>query len=67
MSWRSLLVRIHRPRVTIVQQLTRCASIKPDPVERGPEVTPKRASVSSDRSAQDANLWNCTSPRRRRL
>jgi hypothetical protein len=49
-SPRSASVRIHGPRVTVVQQRTRCGSIRADPAAIGPEGTPERASVSSDRS-----------------
>jgi hypothetical protein len=38
-------VRVHGLRVTVVQQGTRCSSIKADPAVRGPEATPEAASV----------------------
>jgi hypothetical protein len=44
-------VRVRGPRVTVVQQRTRCGSIKADPAHIWPEATPKGASVSSDRRA----------------
>jgi hypothetical protein len=40
------------PRMTVVPQRTRCGSMKAQPAARGPEATPERASVSSDRRAQ---------------
>src|SRR5271165_201050 len=51
-----LLVRVHEPRVTDVQQRTRCGSMKADPADIGPEPTPEGASVSSDRRAQRSML-----------
>src|SRR5215468_11177791 len=48
-------VRVHGPRVTVVQQRTRCGRMVADPADMGPEATPKDASVSSDdRSIREA-------------
>jgi hypothetical protein len=44
-------VRVHGPRVTVVQKPTRRGSMRADPAARGPEATPQGASVSSDRRA----------------
>jgi len=38
-------VRVHRPRVTLVQQRTSCGSMKTEPAAIGPEVAPEGASV----------------------
>src|SRR5690349_21822855 len=38
-------VRVHGPKVTIVQKQTRCGSIKADPVDLGSEARSKGASV----------------------
>ena len=45
-------VPVHGPRVTVVQQPTRCGSTRADPAAIGPEATQQGASVSSDRRAQ---------------
>jgi hypothetical protein len=34
-------VRVHGPRVTVVQQRTRCGRVKADPADMGPEATPE--------------------------
>jgi transposase-like protein len=41
-------VRVHGPRVTVVQQGIRCGRMKADRADTGPEVTPEGASVLSD-------------------
>jgi hypothetical protein len=38
-------VRVHGPRVTVVQKRTRCGRMKADPADVGTEVTSKGASV----------------------
>jgi hypothetical protein len=44
--------RVHGLRITVVQQRTRCRSMKADQAAIGPEATTEGASVSSDRRAQ---------------
>ena len=44
-------VRVHKPRVEVVQQRTRCEDTKADPGDVAPEAT-SGSSVSSDRSSQ---------------
>src|SRR4051794_25247453 len=46
------LARVHGPRGTLVQQRTRCGSMRDDPADIRPEATSKDASVSSDRRTQ---------------
>ena len=48
-------VRVHKPRVEVVQQRTRCEDTKADPGDVGPEAT-RGSSVSSDRSGQSPLL-----------
>ena len=45
-------VHVHGPRVTVVQRRTGCGGMRADSADIGPEATPVRASVSSDRRAQ---------------
>jgi hypothetical protein len=60
------VVRVHGPRVTVVQQRTRCRSMKADPVDKGLEATSQGASVSSDRSAQGEGVRERDQANRRR-
>ena len=46
-------VRVHGPKVTVVQKRYGCGSIRADLTTLRPEATPENASVLSDRSAQD--------------
>ena len=45
-------VRVHEPKVTVVQQPPWCGGMRADPAAAGPKATTEGASVSSDRSAQ---------------
>jgi putative transposase len=48
-----ILVRVHGPRVTLVQQ-RRCGSMRADPATMGPKSTPQGTSVSSVRRSAGA-------------
>jgi hypothetical protein len=50
-------VRVPGPGVTAVQRRTRRGRLKAPPDARGPEATPERASVSSDRRAQRSSRF----------
>src|SRR5262249_30200949 len=56
-------VRVHGSRVTVVQKRTKCGRIKAAPAARGPEATPERASVSSDRSKLGSSDFGVVGPK----
>ena len=57
-----IMVRVHGPRVTVVQQRTRSGRIRADLADIGPEVTPEGASASSDRSREGLLDSNAVGP-----
>src|SRR4051812_38143773 len=56
-------VRVHQPRVEVVQQRTRCEDTKADPGDVGPEAT-RGSSVLSDRSNFGSICFGVVGPTR---
>ena len=51
----SIVVRVHGPRVTVIQMRARCGSMRTDLASFGPEVTPKNTSACR---TEERQVWS---------